>query len=185
MDIGLPKENGSENLERRAILLPKEVNKLVEAGHNVYIEKKLGLGIHISDEEYKLAGAKIARFKKDVFNKDIVVKLKPPLPEEFKLLDNNILFAMLHAEQNLHYVRALKMSNAKAIAMELVRNRAGERLIQCSDISGEQGMIAAFHLSEKSPSECNVLVLGYGEISSGALRVAYGLGAKVKILRKK
>ena len=37
MDIGIPKENGTTNLERRAILLPKEVSKLVEAGHNVFV----------------------------------------------------------------------------------------------------------------------------------------------------
>ena len=184
MHIGIPKENGTTNFERRAILLPKEVRKLVEAGHKVFVEKGLGIGIHIGDEHYKEAGARIVATAKSVFNKSIVVKLKPPLPQEFKLLDNNLLFSMLHAEQNPHYVRALKVKKAKAIAMELIRNKAGERLIQCSDISGEQGMIMAFYLAEKSPSDCNVLVLGYGDVSSGALKVAYSLGANVKILRK-
>ena len=119
MNIGIPKENGTTNLERRAILIPKDVRKLVEAGHNVFIEKGLGKGIHISDDEYKEAGAVLAASKRDIFNKSIVVKLKPPLPQEFKLLNNNLLFSMLHAEQNLHYVRALKVTKAKAIAMEL------------------------------------------------------------------
>jgi len=68
--------------------------------------------------------------------------------------------------------------------MELVTNRAGERLVQCTDMSGEQGMLMAFHLAKKSPSDCKILVLGYGAVSSGALRVAYALGADVKILRK-
>jgi len=184
MDIGVVKENGTKNLERRAILLPKEVKKLVEAGHRVFVEKGLGSGIHINDEHYKEAGAKIAILAKSVFNKSIVVKLKPPLPNEFKMLHKNVLFSMLHAEQNPQYVKALKERGAKGIAMELVRNSAGERLIQCSDISGEQGMIMAFYLAEKSPCDCNVLVLGYGEVASGALKVAFNLGANVKILRK-
>ena len=184
MDIGIIKENGTKNLERRAILLPKEVKKLTEAGHKVFVEKGLGVGIYIDDGQYKEAGAKIAATAKSVFNKSIVVKLKPPLAQEFKLLKSNLLFCMLHAEQNLSYVKALEERGAKAIAMELVRNNAGERLIQCSDISGEQGMIAAFYLSEKSPCDCNVLVLGYGDVASGALRVAFSLGANVKILRK-
>jgi len=184
MDIGIVKENGTKNLERRAILLPKEVKKLVEAGHKVFVEKGLGVGIHIDDEQYKEAGAKIVATARSVFKKSIVVKLKPPLAQEFKLLKGNVLFSMLHAEQNPSYVKALSEKGAKAIAMELVRNSAGERLIQCSDISGEQGMIAAFNLAEKSPRDCNVLVLGYGEVASGALRVAHGLGANVKILRK-
>jgi len=184
MDIGIPKENKLINYERRAVLLPQEVGKLVEFGHKVFVQKGLGDGIYISDDEYKAAGARVLADRKSIFRKSIVVKLKAPLPQEFKLLDNNLLFSMLHAEQNQHYIRALRESNAKAIAMELIRNRSGERLVQCSDISGEQGMLMAFNFAEKSPSDCHVLVLGYGDVSSGALKVAYGLGAHVKILRK-
>ena len=184
MNIGIAKEVGARDLERRAILLPKEVSKLIAAGHHVFVEKGLGGGIYINDSEYEQAGAKIIMDRKHIFNKAILVKLKPPLPQEFKLLKNNVLFSMLHAEQNSKYIKALKKRNVKAVAMEMIRNREGERLIQCSDMSGEQGMIYAFHLAEKSLCDCNVLVLGYGSVASGALKVAFGLGAKVKILRK-
>ena len=184
MEIGILKENRTKNFERRAILLPGEVKRLVRAGHPVFVEKGLGNGIYVSDDEYRRAGAKVVLERKAIFNKSIVVKLKPPLIREFKLLHNNLLFAMLHAEQNPHYIRVLKERNAKAIAMEMIRNRAGERLIHCSDMSGEQGMIMAFHLAEKSPCDCHVLVLGYGSVASGALKAAFSLGAKVKILRK-
>lgn len=184
MNIGIAKEIGAGALERRAILLPGEVSKLAEAGHQVFVEKGLGKGIYISDSEYKQAGAEIVSERKNIFNKSIVVKLKPPLLQEFRLLKNNLLFSMLHAEQNPKYIKALRKNNVKAIAMELIRNGSGERLIQCSDMSGEQGMIYAFYLAEKSPGDCNVLVLGYGAIASGALRIAFSLGAKVKILRK-
>jgi len=185
MNIGIAKEIGAGALERRAILLPREVSKLVEAGHQVFVEKGLGKDIYINDSEYKQAGAEIVSERKNIFNKSIVVKLKPPLPQEFRLLKNNILFSMLHAEQNPKYIKALRRNNVKAIAMEIIRNKGGERFIQCSDMSGEQGMIYAFYLAEKSPSDCNVLVLGYGAIASGALRVAFSLGAKVKILKKR
>lgn len=184
MDIGIPKENTTQNLERRAVLLPKEVKKLVEAGHRVFVEKDLGKGIDIENEEYRDAGAKIIDGKKNIFNKSLVVKLKPPLPQEFKLLYNNILFSMLHAGQNPHYLKALKEQKVTAIAMEDIRDRCNERLIQCTAISGEQGMIMAFHLAKKSPCDCHVLVLGYGQVASGALKVAYSLGAHVKVLRK-
>lgn len=182
--IGIAKEIGSGAIERRTILLPKEVSKLAEAGHQAFVEKGLGNGIYIDDSEYKQAGAKIVSERKNIFNKSIVVKLKAPLPQEFRLLKNNILFSMLHAEQNPKYIEALKKNNVKAIAMELIRNKGGERSIQCTDMSGEQGMIYAFHLAQKSPGDCNILVLGYGAIASGALKVAFSLGAKVKILRK-
>lgn len=184
MNIAIAKEIGAQTLEHRAILFPKEVSKLVEAGHHVFVEKNLGKGVYIKDSEYREAGAKIISDRKDIFNKAIVVKLKPPLPQEFRLLKNNLLFSMLHAQQNPKYVKALRKRNVKAIAMELLKNRQGERLVQCTDMSGEQGMIYAFHLAEKSPCDCSVLVLGYGSVASGALRVAFSLGAKVKILRR-
>ncbi len=184
MNIGIAKEIAAKTLENRAILLPREVNKLVEAGHKVFAEKDLGKGVYINDSEYKQAGAEIVSIRNNIFNKSIVVKLKPPLPQEFKLLKNNLLFSMLHAEQNPKYIKALRKNNIKAIAMELIRNSSGERLVQCTGMSGEQGMIYAFNFAEKSPSDCNILVLGYGAIASGALKVAFSLGAKVKILRK-
>lgn len=185
MKIGIAREVAAAGKERRAILLPREVRRLVDEGHNVFVEKSLGKKIYISDEEYRKAGARIISERKQIFNKDIVVKLKPPLPQEFKMLNNNLLFSMLHAEQNPQYVAALRKRNAKAIAMELITNLAGERLIKCSHMGGEQGMIMAFHLAKKIPTDCNVLVLGYGDIASGALKIAFNLGAKVKILRKK
>jgi len=184
MNIAIAKEIGFGSLERRAILLPKEANKLIKTGHKVFIEKGLGEGIYINDSKYRQVGAKIVSERRNIFNKSIVVKLKAPLPQEFNLLKNNLLFSMLHAEQNPRYIEALRKRNAKAIAMEVIRDRKGERLIQCSDMSGEQGMIYAFYLAEKSPCDCNVLVLGYGAVASGALKVAFSLGAKVKILRK-
>ena len=91
---------------------------------------------------------------------------------------------MLHAEQNSQYVKMLARAKAKAIAMELIRNRAEERLISCCDMTGEQGMIMAFHLSGKSPADCSILMLGYGSVASGALKIAFSLGAQVKILRR-
>ncbi|MFH1868106.1 MAG: hypothetical protein ABH843_03955 [Candidatus Omnitrophota bacterium] len=184
MNIGIAKEIAARGKEIRAILLPREVKRLVEAGHRVLAEKGLGVKLGISDQEYREAGAVITRDRAKIFSQDIVVKLKPPLPEEFKLMRNNILFSMLHAEQNPQFVKLMDNANVKAIAMELIRNRADERLVQCTDMAGEQGMIMAFHIAKKSPSDCRVLMLGYGSVSSGALHVADSLGAKVKILRK-
>ncbi|MEA3560200.1 MAG: hypothetical protein U9R31_00305 [Candidatus Omnitrophota bacterium] len=184
MNIGIPKETAAKGKELRAILLPDEVKRTVNAGHRVLVEKGLGSRIYISDEEYKKSGAVITENRKKIFQQDIVVKLKPPLSGEFRMLENNILFSMLHAEQNPQYIKMLKERNCLAIAMELIKNSAGQRLIHCTDMAGEQGMLMAFHLAKKIPSECNVLVVGYGEIASGALKIAFSLGSKVKILRK-
>ena len=184
MNIGLPREIAAKGREIRAVLLPREVKRITEEKHKVLAEKGLGVRMGIPDSEYREAGAVFTRDRSKVFTQDIVVKIKPPLPDEFKMMSNNILFSMLHAEQNPQYVRIMDNHNLKAIAMELVRSRAGERLVQCTDIAGEQGMLIAFHIAKKSPRDCRILTLGYGAISSGALSVAYSLGADVKILRK-
>ncbi|MEA3328504.1 MAG: hypothetical protein U9Q08_02005 [Candidatus Omnitrophota bacterium] len=184
MNIGIPREIAAKGKEIRAILLPREVKKIVDAGHRVLVEKDLGARIHAGNPAYAQSGAVITKNRQNIFRQDIVVKLKPPLPREFNMLRNNILFSMLHAEQNPQYIRMLKKNNCLAIAMELIKNGAGQRLIHCTDMAGEQGMLMAFHLAKKIPAECSVLTLGYGDISSGALKVAFGLGAKVKILRR-
>lgn len=184
MEIAIVKEIAAHGRETRPIVLPREVKRLVEEGHSVFVEKGLGARIYIPDSEYESAGARLISNRKELFRKGIVVKLKPPMPEEFRLLGNNLLFCMLHAEQNPKYVRMLKKRRSKAIAMELIRNRAGERLISCCEMAGEQGMLMAFHLAKKSPADCSVLMLGYGSVASGSLKVAFSLGAKVKILRK-
>ncbi|NQT95836.1 MAG: hypothetical protein HQ572_05240 [Candidatus Omnitrophica bacterium] len=184
MNIGITKEVSAGGREIRAILLPREVKRITESGYRVTAEKGLGMRMGIPDAEYREAGASITRDRHRVFGQDLVVKLKPPMPEEFRLMHNNLLFSMLHAEQNPNFVKLMDKKNVKAIAMELLKNRAGERLVQCTDMSGEQGMIMAFHIAKKSPSDCNVLMLGYGAVSSGALKVAHALGANVRILRK-
>lgn len=184
MELAIVKEIAAHGKETRPVLLPREVKRIVDEGHHVFAEKGLGTKIYVPDSEYESHGARLLTNRRVLFRKNIVVKLKPPLPEEFRLLRNNLLFCMLHAEQNPQYVRMLAMAKAKAIAMELIRNRAGERLITCCEMAGEQGMIMAFHLAKKIPAECNVLVLGYGSVAQGALKVAFNLGAKVKILRK-
>jgi alanine dehydrogenase len=184
MKVGIAKEIAAHGKEVRVALLPEEVKKLTQIGIEVYVEKKAGEGVYAGDKQYAEAGAIIERSHSKIFKKDVVVKLKPPLIKEFKLLSGNILFSMLHPEQNAEYVRLLKKTGTKAVAMEEIRNDAHERLINCSEMGGEQGMIMAFHHSPKSPGDCNVLVLGYGQIATGALRVAFSLGAKVKILRK-
>jgi len=184
MEIAIVKEIAAHGKETRPILLPHEVKRLADEGHRLFVEKGLGARIYVPDSDYEHQGVKLTASRRELFRKDIVVKLKPPLPEEFRLLRQNLLFCMLHAEQNPQYVKMLARVRARAIAMELIRNGAEERLITCCDMAGEQGMIMAFHFAKKSPAECTVLMLGYGSVATGALKVALNLGAKVKVLRK-
>ncbi|MFC1460914.1 hypothetical protein ACFLQR_00240 [Verrucomicrobiota bacterium] len=184
MKIGIVKEHGSAGSDKRAVLLPREVRKIARAGHKVCVEKDLGEGIFIDDAEYKKAGATIVSEPSDVFSQRLVVKLRAPSENEFLMMKNNILFSMLHVEQNHHLIELIMKQKIKVVAMEKVVNKYDERLVDCTDITGEQAMLYGFNLGLKSPSECGVLVLGYGRVASGATNIANRLGARVKILRK-
>lgn len=184
MKIGIVKERGLAGSDKRAILLPEEVKKLVKAGNKVFVEKGLGEGIFIDDSKYKKAGATIVSEPKEVFSQELVVKLRSPSDNEFLMMKDNILLSMLHKEQNPHRIKIIKKQGIKGIAMESITNEYGERIVDCTEITGEQAMLYAFNLSMKSPSECKILVLGYGRVASGAIALANKLGAKIKILRK-
>jgi len=183
MRIGISKERGLSGYER-AVLLPEEIKKIVRAGHKVFVEKGIGEDIYIEDSKYRTAGAQIVSEAKDIFAQPFVVKLTSPSDNEFLMMKNNILLSMFHAGQNQHRVKFLQERKIKAFAMECIETDQGERLVDATDITGEQALIYGYNLTKKSPHECSVLILGYGRIATGALKVVMGLNSRMKILRK-
>ena len=97
MKIGLPKEI-KEN-EFRVAIIPSNVRKLVDAGHQVYVEKDAGLAAGFADEMYKAAGAEIVPDEKTVFKEaELIIKVKEILPQEFGLLEErHTLFTYIHS----------------------------------------------------------------------------------------
>src|SRR5690606_17694373 len=100
------------------------------------------------------------------------------------LMNGNMLFSMLHHEQNPEYVYELGKRGGVAVGMESLKNVAGERLVDATDITGEVGVLYACQHLRVMPQEAKVLVLGYGRVGSGAISMASKLGMDVKILRK-
>ena len=54
MEIGIVRERGGGGCDKRAVLLPGEVGKLVDSGRTVYVETGTGQGLQIPDEEYRI-----------------------------------------------------------------------------------------------------------------------------------
>lgn len=81
MKIGIPKEIKAQ--EQRIGASPNTVANLVQAGHEVVIEKGAGIGSGYSDETYENMGAKLG-FVEDVWNCEMVMKVKEPLPAEYQ-----------------------------------------------------------------------------------------------------
>lgn len=185
MDIGMIRERGARGCDRRVILMPAEVHQLTDAGIGAYVESGAGSGLQISDEQYRSAGAVIVDTPAEAIGRDMIVKLKALSAQEAALMKpGGIALAMIHAEQSPQNALAVAQAGGVAVAMEAICNEYGERLVDCTDMTGEQAMIFAFHLFEKVPWDCKVLIMGYGRVSTGAITIASKLGATVKILRK-
>ena len=67
MLIGVPKE--IKNHEYRVGATPAGVRELVNAGHQVFVEKNAGAAIEFSDEQYIASGAKILSSAKEIYEK--------------------------------------------------------------------------------------------------------------------
>ena len=185
MEIGIIKERGGQGADHRVILMPAEVKSLVQAGCPVFVETGAGSGIHATDKQYRLAGATIVQHPSEAIGRDMIVKLKALSAEEAAMMKpGGIALTMLHQEQTPQNAIMVAKTGGIGVAMESICNEFGERYVDCTDMTGEQAMIFAFHLFEKVPWDCTVLVMGYGRVATGAITIASKLGAKVKILRK-
>src|SRR5574341_972498 len=96
MVIGVPRE--VKVREYRVALIPGQVRILVDAGHEVLIEKGAGVGSGISDDAFVRAGARIVDNPLSLYERaEMVYKVKDPTPEERPLLhEGQVLFAFLH-----------------------------------------------------------------------------------------
>ena len=81
MTIGLLKEIKSS--EQRILLIPSDVEALVEAGHDVFIESGAGTYSRFDDGAYESVGAKILPTSEKLFqNVELVLKVQAPMPIE-------------------------------------------------------------------------------------------------------
>lgn len=197
MVIGIPKERKVQ--EYRVALTPQAVGVLVQHGHKVYVEKGAGLGSGITDQEFKNAGARIARNEKELFKKSkLIVKVKEPIPGEYSLIkENHIIFSYLHIAADKKLVQALKKSKCRAIAFETVELPDGSLplLMPMSRIAGRLSVQVGVHFLQKSKGGKGVLlsgasgvrngkvtVIGGGTVGYNAVLSALGLGAEVTVI---
>ncbi len=89
MKIGIPKEIKAQ--EQRIGAAPITVANLIQAGHEVIIESGAGVGSGYPDEAYEEFGAKIGSVE-DVWDCEMIIKVKEPLPEEYKYFRPGSLF---------------------------------------------------------------------------------------------
>src|SRR6476620_7913780 len=182
MEIGVPKE--IKDLEFRVGLGPTSVRACSDKGHAVFVETNAGAGAGFADEDYVQAGAKIVLNASDVWKRELIVKVKEPLPAEYPLMQKEqLLFTYLHLAADRTLTEHLISSGVQAIAYETVElpDRKLPLLTPMSIIAGRLAVQFGARFLERQQGGRGVL-LGGGIVGTEAARIAVGMGARVQIL---
>jgi alanine dehydrogenase len=196
MRIGVPKE--IKNNENRVAMTPAGVLNLLKFGHEVYIEQGAGIGSGFTDEDYLSAGAKLVNSAEEAWSKEMVMKVKEPLPSEYKYFrEGLILFTYLHLAPEPELTKALIDHKVIGIAYETVQlpNRSLPLLTPMSEVAGRMAPQIGAQFLEKVNGGKGILlsgvpgvqrgavtIIGGGVAGTNAAKMAIGLGAKVTII---
>jgi alanine dehydrogenase len=196
--VGIPKER--KDGEYRVAMTPAGVMQLAEAGCQVVVESGAGEGSGFTDEEYARRGARLTRDPAEAWGCDLVLKVKEPLPDEYRYLRHGlVLFAYLHLAADEALTRALLESGAVAVAYETVQLSDGELplLTPMSEVAGKLAVQQASYYLKRTQggkgtllggvtgvAPGTVVVLGGGVVGTNAAKVALGMGAQVTVLER-
>jgi alanine dehydrogenase len=198
LDIGIPLERS--DAERRVALTPAGVDRLVRAGHRVFVERSAGAESRFGDDEYLAAGAQLSYTAEEVYGRaDLLVKVLAPAAEEYGLLreDGALMCFLAPSVAPPEGFRTLLDRRVSAIAMEMIEDRLGNApvLRAMSEIAGPMAIHIAAHLLATASGGRGVLlggapgippaavvILGAGVVGTTAARTALGNGAQVTVL---
>ena len=196
MIIGVPKEIKTE--EKRVAITPSGVTAFVAQGHTVLIEKNAGNGSGIANSDFLAAGARILDSAQEVWGEaEMVMKVKEPLPFEYPLMKNKLIFTYLHLAAAEELTREMLNCNCTGIAYETIElpDRSLPLLMPMSEVAGKLAPQVGAHCLEASSggsgillagvsgvAPAKVVIIGAGVSGSCACEIALGMGAKVTIL---
>jgi alanine dehydrogenase len=194
--VGIPRE--VKDHEYRVAITPAGVNELVRAGHRVYVEKEAGIGSSIPDDDFLAAGAEILADPDDVWDVDLVLKVKEPVAEEYgRMRAGRTLFTYLHLAASRECTEALLKSGIDAVAYETVQTVDGALplLAPMSEVAGRMAPQVGAHTLERAQGgrgvlmggvsgvyAAKVVVLGAGVSGMNAAAIALGMQAEVLLL---
>ena len=198
MRIGIPKE--VKEHEYRVGATPSLVQVLVKAGHLVTVQKGAGDAIGFSDDAFKECGALIVSTLEEIYEADLIIKVKEPQPIEYPLLkEGQVLFCFFHLAPDAEQTAVLVEKGVLAIAFETVTDHKGglPLLMPMSQVAGRiatQAGASALHMVSggrgvliggvPGVESGKVVVIGGGIVGTNAAEVAVGLKADVTIIDK-
>lgn len=199
MIIGIPKE--IKHQEYRVGATPGLVELLVQAGHKVLVQQSAGQKIGYTDTLYEEAGAQIVPKVENVYEAEMVLKVKEPQNSEVPLLKKGqILFCYFHFAVYPDLLKHLIERKVIGIAYETITDPDGSLplLTPMSEVAGRMAVqVGATGLQMINGGKglllggvpgvapAKVVVLGGGVVGTQVARMAVGMGADVTIIEKK
>ncbi|HLR02437.1 MAG TPA: alanine dehydrogenase [Virgibacillus sp.] len=196
MRIGIPKE--IKNNENRVAITPAGVMHLRQSNHDVSVETQAGVGSGFTDEEYKEAGATIVSSAKEIWEQEMVMKVKEPLPDEYDYFyEGLILFTYLHLANEPELTKEMMDKKVIGMAYETVQlpDASLPLLTPMSEVAGYMATQIGAQFLEKTRGgkgiflggipgvkRGKVTVIGGGSVGTNAAKTASGLGAEVSII---
>jgi alanine dehydrogenase len=194
--VGVPTEIKAG--EHRVGVNPGGVRLLVDAGHEVRVQRGAGADSGIPDRALEAAGARIVGTAKDAWDADLVMKVKEPQPEEYAFFrDGLVLYTYLHLAPLPELTRELMRRRVRAIAYETIQTADGllPLLRPMSEVAGRIAVQVGAACLEMQRGGKGILlggvpgtrrgrvaILGGGIVGSNAARIAVGMGAHVVVL---
>lgn len=186
MSVGFPRMH-KEAGERRDYL-PELLATVADTAREVVIERGLGSGMGLADEDYTTRSQRIrAGSNTEAFAQDIVVTLRCPETAELsKIRPGATLVSMLHYSTRPARIEALVAAGIEGISLDGIIDDIGRRLVVNAPAVAWNGVEAAFDLLEvtwpplRSAARPPVqgLVLGIGTIGRHAVEAVSNLGSQ-------
>ncbi len=201
MRIGIPKE--IMRGERRVSATPETVQRLVQEGHQVFVQKSAGEGAYFPDARYLEAGATVLAGAKEVYDAaDLILKVKEPQfnqelnTHEVDLMrKGQALITFLHPASPVNHemIKNLAKKGVTGLTLDGVprisRAQNMDALTSMSTCAGYKGiLLAADELPRFIPQiftavgaikPINAMVVGVGVAGLQALATVKRLGAVV------
>mmetsp|Transcript_25934 Transcript_25934/g.43238 ORF Transcript_25934/g.43238 Transcript_25934/m.43238 type:complete len:1054 (+) Transcript_25934:196-3357(+) len=191
LTIGIPKETFP--LEKRVAATPESVQRLVQPGFHVVVESNAGAASYFTNADYEAAGATIVD---SIYpTSDIIMKLRPPTPEEATAIGDKTLVSFLYPRQNESLVQQLAAQKATVFAMDCIprtlsRGQTYDALSSQANIAGYRAVLEAanefgrFFAGQMTAAgkvpPAKVLVIGTGVAGLAAIQTAKNMGAVVR-----
>ncbi len=181
--------------ERRAVMIPADVAKLVKRGAKIVVETGMGSASGHTDADYIKAGAEVNPNRAELMaSADMVIRLrKPALNEIAKLKKSAIHISFLDPFNDREVTKTMASQGISAIGMEMIpRSTRAQKMDALSSQASLAGYVAVILAAERSgkvlpmmttpagtiqPSR--VFIIGAGVAGLQAIATAKRLGARV------